>query len=61
MEFFEKAEVGTPFYEVYQSNMVDHDYKKVSEKHAFKEERLGIKLNWKHIFRLGLLKMRLSS
>ena len=29
LEFFEKAEIGTPFYEVYQSNMVDHDYKKV--------------------------------
>ena len=39
MEYFEKAEVGTPFYEVYQSNMVDHDYKKVSEKHAFKEKK----------------------
>ena len=29
LEFFEKAEVGTKEHEVYQSNMVDHDYKKV--------------------------------
>ena len=44
MEFFEKAEVGSSFYEVYQSNMVDHDYKKVSIKYAFERKEVERKI-----------------